>query len=212
MIITGLEKKDDSNIVIILDNGDRLVISYELLLKNGLRRNSEISESHFLFLKEENEKFTAKQQAYKILGRRLHSRNELKLKLLKKKFNKDILENILTELEKKDFLNDQKFALLFIEEKIRLKQWGRNKLKGELLKRGLDRKLIDTVLDDYLDENEGISNALIIGRKKMNILIKRGVAKEKIREKTYAYLISKGYSFDDARETITELLKEETTF
>ena len=77
MVIAKIQKKNDNNVIVLLDNDQKLFLSYEVLLKNGLRKGSEISESHFDFLVKENQKYFIKQKAYLLLGKRLHSVYEL---------------------------------------------------------------------------------------------------------------------------------------
>ena len=50
MKILRLLKKDENNVIVYLDNGEKLYLSKEVVLSNGLRKNQEISEDHFSFL------------------------------------------------------------------------------------------------------------------------------------------------------------------
>src|SRR5687768_9569765 len=44
------------------------------------------------------------------LGRRLHSRRELRAKLMRKEFGEAIIDDVLRELERLGYLNDEQFA------------------------------------------------------------------------------------------------------
>jgi hypothetical protein len=84
MVISRIEKKDNTNVIIYLDNDEKIYLAYEIVLKNGLRKGVEISESHYNFLIRENQKFFIRKKANDYLGKRIHSANELRRKLLLK--------------------------------------------------------------------------------------------------------------------------------
>jgi hypothetical protein len=69
MVIARVQKKNDNNVIVLLDNDQKLFLSYEVLLKNGLRKGSEVSESHFDYLVKENQKYFIKQKAFALLGK-----------------------------------------------------------------------------------------------------------------------------------------------
>ena len=161
MKIQRLLKKDENNVIVYLDNGEKLYLAKEVILMNGLRKNQEISEDHFSFLIRENKKFHIKQRAFRLLGRRLHSINELRIKLLQKDYEKEFVENILNELIEKKYLDDYKFALIFAEEKIRTKLWGKNKIKSELLKKRINSEIVEEVLKEKFPEGNLIEDAIV---------------------------------------------------
>src|ERR1035437_1486734 len=113
MVIAKIQKKNDNNVIVLLDNDQKLFLSYEVLLKNGLRKGSEISDSHFDFLVKENQKYFIKQKAYTLLGKRLHSVYELKTKLRQKKYNADLIQLTIDDLLGNHYLDDTKFSEIF---------------------------------------------------------------------------------------------------
>src|ERR1035437_914406 len=145
MVIDRIEKKDNTNVIIYLDNGEKIYLAYEVILKNGLRKGVEISESHFHLLITENQKYFIKKKAYNYLGKRIHSAYELRTKLLRKKYDSGLINEIIDELKIGKYVDDSKFAEIFTEEKIRLKSWGKTKLKSELAKRGITSDIISNV-------------------------------------------------------------------
>lgn len=206
-LITSIKKKGLNEVLIIFEDEQKITVSLETFLKSGLRKNDEISEDRFSFLFQENKIFNCKNDASKFLARRLHSKYELKLKLFRKKHAPEIIQEVLNYFEKKEILNDYLFAKLFIEDKIRIKKLGALKLKAELLKRGIEKTIIDNLVLELNNENQ-IDNALIIAKKKLNILKKRGMEKEKIKSKLYSFLISKGYDYETVKNIIYNKLND----
>lgn len=209
MKIERVAKKDAQNVIVYLDNDSKLFLSYEILLKHGLRKDKEISESHFSFLAEENQKYFIKQRALNYLSRRLHSKNELRQKLLQKKYSIELISLILNELEANGLIDDSKFAVQFSEEKIRTKLWGIRKLSAELQKKGIAREIIDTISQSFFPEEENEENAFKAGEKKLKSLSKRNLEFQKVKEKLFAFLLSKGYDYSTTRRVSEKLLNRE---
>jgi regulatory protein len=207
MIITRIEKKDNTNVIIYLDNGEKIYLAYEVILKNGLRKGVEISESHFHLLITENQKYFIKKKAYDYLGKRIHSAYELRTKLLRKKYDSDLINEIIDELKIGKYVDDSKFAEIFTEEKIKLKSWGKTKLKSELAKRGITLDIISNVLLEIFPlELEEFELAFQLAEKKFDSLKNRNLEKRKLIQKMYSFLLSKGYNFDISKKVVEKLL------
>lgn len=206
MKIDKIVKKDDENVIIYLDNGEKLFLSYEVFLKNRLRKDMEITEDGFSFLVRENQKYFIKKKAFNLLGRRLHSFKELKIKLLKNKYDPALIDDVLNYLKDKMILNDYDFGRQYVGEKVRNKNWGINKLKSELFKKGLSSEIIDNILnEEHLNYSD---NALILAEKKLKILMKRNFDNRQLSSKLYSFLSSRGYDYDTISEVLNRLLKD----
>lgn len=209
MKIDRLVKKDDTTVIVYLDNNEKLYLSYEVILKSGLRKNEEISEDRFSLLIEENKKYFINQRALNYLGRRVHSSREIKNKLLQKGYEKNLIEEVVSSLVEKQILNDSEFARIYIDEKLRLKKWGIRKLKSELIKKGISESIIREVIVDIPDENQ-FNSAIDIAKKKLKLLSARESDSQKIKQKLYSSLSSKGFSYDVISKVINKLLKGES--
>ena len=203
MVIARIQKKNDNNVVVLLDNDQKLFLSYEVLLKNGLRKGSEVSESHFDFLVKENQKYFIKQKAFALLGKRIHSVYELRTKLRQKKYDADLIQHTIDDLLNNSYLDDTKFAEVYSEEKLRLKLWGKTKLKSELIKKGISSAIINAVLEEkFPPADEELDNASQLLKKKYSQLKNRNMEHQKLVKRLYAFLISRGYSYDVSRQAI----------
>jgi regulatory protein len=209
MVIARIQKKNDNNVVVLLDNDQKLFLSYEVLLKNGLRKGSEVSESHFDFLVKENQKYFIKQKAFALLGKRIHSVYELRTKLRQKKYDADLIQLTIDDLLSSRCLDDMKFAEMYSEEKLRLKLWGKTKLKSELMKKGISSAIITTVLEEkFPPADEELDNASQLVKKKYSQLKNRNMEHQKLVKRLYAFLISRGYSYDVSRQAIEKLFNQ----
>jgi regulatory protein len=210
MKVLSISKKDDNNVVVHLDNGEKLFLSYEVLLKNGLKKNDEISEDRFSFLVGQNQLYFIKQRAARYLARRLHSVNELKIKLRQKGYENTLIDEVISDLRSKNYLNDYEFASQYADENIRNKSWGENKLKAELIKKGVPGSVISRVLEEKISSGEEETEAAIaLAVKKLKVLSSRSLEPRKLKEKLISFLLSKGYSYDAASRAVSNVLKND---
>ncbi len=96
------------------------------------------------------------------------------LKEVKKKLNtlnteKDLQLKIINYLVDSDYLNEERFTKFFIQGKLRIKKWGKIKLKYELKSRGIDSITIDKYIND-ISEHEYLSYFEEYSTNKINFL------------------------------------------
>ena len=207
MKITRVVKKDSRNVSICLDDGKVIFINYEVFLRSGLKKNDDISENQLDLLIKENQRFAVRQRAFRYLGRRLLSENELRLKLKQKKYDDIIINEIIEDLKEKNYLNDFEFANVFASENIRNKFWGKNKLKAELMKRGVSNEIISDVISEKFQDGNDLQNAVDLAEKKYKLLALRSLEQNKIKEKLISFLFSKGYEYEIIKEAVEKLIK-----
>jgi len=207
MKIEKIVKKSNRDIIIHLDNNEDIFLSREVLMKSGLRKNDELTESRISFLINENKKYYTKQAAFKFLGRRLHSINELKTKLKLKKYDPAIINSVMDELKISGYLNDEEFSSRYTDEKIKLKAWGRIKIESELRKKGIDNKIVSNILNERFGNGNEIETARELADKKAKILFDRGLDQTKVKEKLFSFLYSRGYDYETSKEAIESVMK-----
>jgi len=208
MIIEKIAKKDRRNVVINFDNGTELIINYEIFLKSGLKKGFGITSDRFSFLIEENKKHYVKTSAINLLAKRIQSEKELRLKLLRKKYEKEMVNEVIEELKQKGLIDDYKFALIYSEEKIRTKLWGQQKIKGELIHKGISNEIISKIIEEKFPPENKFENAFQLASKKIKSLSHRKLDKRKLAERIYLFLSSKGYDYSTSREVVEKVLEE----
>ena len=78
---------------------------------------------------------------------------EVKNKLYSFKVSSQLVENIVEYLIDNDYLNEERYTKMFIQGKLRIKKWGRIKLKYELRSKGIDIKIIDNMISQIKEED-----------------------------------------------------------
>ncbi len=208
MNITRIVKKGKNDVAIYFDNDSMLFLAVEVFLKSGLKKGDEIPEDRFSFLIEQNKFFHIKQRAFRLLGSRLHASIELRRKLWNKDYEQKLIDEVIEDLQKKGYLDDQEFIRAFVAEKSNAKNWSNKKIKAELFKKGIASKLIDEMLSEQPTESD-LENAMKLGNKKYEVLKKRNLEPKELRNKMSTYLFSKGFDYELIKEVCDKLLKTE---
>jgi len=208
MVNTRIVQKGKNDVTIYFDNDSILFLAVEVFLKSGLKKGDDISEDRFSFLIEQNKLFHIKQRAFRLLGRRHHATSELKRKLWNKDYEQKLIDEVIEDLQKKGYLDDKEFIRVFVAEKSKSKNWSTKKIKNELLKRGIDLKLIDKMLSRQTIESD-FENAMKLAKKKYEVLLKRNLEQKDLSNKLSTYLFSKGFEYDLIKEVCRKLLNDE---
>ena len=206
MLIVRILKKGNNDVTIQFDDDNFLILAVEVFLKSGLKKGDEISEDRFSLLIEQNKLFHIKQRAFRLLGRRMHSASELRRKLWNKDYEQKLIDEVIDDLKTNSYLDDEGFIREFVAEKTKSKSWSTKKVKAELLKRGIDNKLIDEMLKGKQGDSE-IENATKLAKKKYDQLIKKKLEPKELRNKLSVFLFSKGFDYDLIKEVIDKLIK-----
>lgn len=209
MKIDRVSRKDEKNVSVYFDNGERLILSEDTFYNSGLRKGDEISEDRFSFFIEQNILYHIKQKALSFLARRFHSERELFIKLKSKSYEERLIKIVLNELREKSFINDQVFANHFIEEKLKKKRWGKNKIKAALFSKGVSASIIDEGLksfDSEIDQNEA---ALGLAQKKFEKLKLRESDDRKLKQKLISFLLSRGFDYEVSSEVVNKIIKSD---
>ena len=207
MRVLKVVKKGKNDVTIQLDDDKYLILKLEVFLKSGLKKGDEISEDRFSFLIEQNKLFYIKQKAFRLLGRRQHSSSELRRKLWNKDYEQKLIDEVIEDLSKNGYIDDTEFIRVFMAEKSKTKNWSRKRIKSELIKRGLDSKLIDKILSEQYSESD-FDNASTVAKKKVEVLTKRNLEKKDLRTKLSTYLFSKGFDYELIKDVVNQILKE----
>jgi len=211
MKIEKIFKKNDRNVIVQLENGEKLFLVKEVVLKNGLRKGDVISDDLSSSLIKENQLFFIRQRAYSYLGRRPHSKFELTTKLKTKKYETDLINSVLDELENKNYLNDYEFASAFARDKRSFKHFGSYRIKNELIKRRVNKEIIEKVISEIFPDGNDLEEAVYHINKKIknkSVDLQNDV---NARNKLITFIISKGFDYQTAKSAIKKVLENNET-
>lgn len=138
-----------------------------------------------------NEKIYDK--AIKLLSLRLHTTGELYRKLKARGFKEEEIRPVLRKLEELKFLDDERFAQIFVDNLKRYKDFGYYGIKAKLLLRQIPSDLAEEALREFftLEEEEAVAKRLVAKLKRqgrtdwdklVRSLTSRGFRNEVIRK------------------------------
>ncbi len=114
----------------------------------------------------------------------------------------ELIDASIQTLEDQGYLNDVRFAQLFVADKRELERWGSERIRTRLLARGIDRELVETALrEDQSDDGE--SSEL---ERALNLLRRRFPSPpqdRRERDRALGVLIRKGYDGELALDALS---------
>lgn len=202
MIISNIsfEKK---KFLVSFDNGEEIKISEDTLVNFGLYKGQEVEEEFVKNLKFEDEKSEALLLSYKFLQRN-KTKQQLVDYLYKNKIQRDTIDLVLPILEEKKYLNDEDYARRYLSDALNIKKYGKIKTRYMLISKGIDKKLIEKVMEDYDYELEYM-NALELIEKR----ISKDETDPKIINSAKNYLQGRGFEFEIINFTLDDYLSGE---
>ena len=207
MKIDRVSRKDEKNVSVYFDNGERLILSEDTFYSSGLRKGDEISEDRFSFFIEQNILYHIKQRALSFLARRFHSERELLIKLKTKAYEERLIKIVLNDLREKSIIDDQVFANHFIEEKLKKKRWGKNKIRAGLFSKGVSSSIIDDVLQSFNSEEDQNEVAFSLAKKKFENLKLRETDSKKLKQKIISFLLSRGFDYEVSSGAVNKIIE-----
>ncbi len=104
---------------------------------------------------EEEQLHKALDLAYAYVNPRDRTVSEVRQRLQRRGVSEELSERAVQVLAEQGFLDDSRFARLFVADKRTLEQWGGERIRRGLLSRGLDRHLVDAALAGEPDPDAG---------------------------------------------------------
>jgi regulatory protein len=129
-----------------------------------------------------------KLQRYCVYQDRCHKDVTDKMKLMKIPYS--LFDNVLVELIKDDFLNEERFSMAFVRGKFKIKKWGRRRLASELKQRNISKFLIQKALGQISETDYKATFEALVHKKAESIT---GGSIAKKRKKLADYLLYRGW-------------------
>lgn len=206
-IITKIEvqKRNKSRVNIYVNEDFLFACSAEIIYSYGLKSGEKIDIGKIKNIIEEDNYIKCKNDALHSIERAYKTQKQIVEKLLAKGYEKSTIDKVILFLKEYNFLDDSKFAEMYVKEK--LASQGRNKIKYSLIQKGLDESIIKEKLQN-IDKEKEESSLEKLGMSKYEQLIKREEDTRKIYKKLGDYLMRRGYPWEDVKSFLNRVLKE----
>lgn len=149
--------------------------------KYGLKKGMDIVDLYDEIVYE-----SAVEKGIFLLSLKDRTKKEIRLKLKEKYKNYKMVEKAVNKLEELGYVNDFNFTVNFIK----IKKYGKNRLKFDLKLKGVDENTINEAYE-YIFENE--RDFIDIDEEKLEKSIMKNIKKERI--KLIQYLMRQGFNY-----------------
>lgn len=189
--ITAIKPKGKGRYCVFLDGRAAFSVSDESILKFDLCVGSVLdsaAQSKLIALKQEEQALAC---ALRMLSSRPRSKGEVEQKLRSKGFSSAIRENVLEKLIDLGYLNDVSFAESWINYRIQEDNMGKQRIRQELLAKGIAKEIIDSYLRHISFEDE-MKKAMTVAEKRLPRY--KNVSPDARRRRLVHFLMYRGFS------------------
>lgn len=182
---------------VYIDGKYSFALSEAGLIDLKLQVGQELSAKALHGLKDQATYDKARSQALDQLSRRPRSQWELQQYLQRRQYDEEVIDQTITYLSERGYLNDVEFAQRWVENRRLLKPTSRRRLRQELQQKRVSAANINLALaSDETDEQQVLKSL---------IEKKRQQAKYQDDLKLMQFLARQGFSYGDIRTVLDEL-------
>lgn len=199
MIITAVEQRKKSMTALFIDGEYAVSIDTVTFASSGKKIGSEITDEELYDLIENSKFNRAKEKALYLIEYRSRTKRELLDKLVHE-FGENASMLAVERLEQLGLVNDEAYAREYAENLLFKKKFSRERASFEMTKKGIDKYLIEDILDEFSpDPVEQI-------RQLLETKFSRNLSDEKGRTRTINSLRTMGYKWSDIQDAMNEFV------
>ncbi|MBP7999884.1 MAG: RecX family transcriptional regulator [Chloroflexi bacterium] len=197
-ITAQVKNKDRVNI--FLD--EQYAFSLSLAAATGLKTGDNLTEEQIALRQSQDLLVKAKEQVIRLISQRPRSIGEVQRYLHGKGYDNTQIEQVITQLQALDLLNDSSFSEYWIDQRLTFKPRSQMALRYELQQKGVSRDVIDSLLNE-VDE---VAAARDAAQRKLGTY--RHLPQEQFRAKLGGYLQRRGFQYQTIRQVVDDLWRE----
>lgn len=192
--------KDKTRCNLEIDGKFYCGMKLETVLKNGLKVGMNIECDTLAHMQLESEKLTALDKALKHISVTMKTEKEIRDFLKQKGYLDGVSDYVLEKMKDYGYVNDETYAASYAESASKRK--GKRLIRLELIQKGVDGQIIDSMLSSLDDETESAKRCL-------EKYLRGKTFDEATLKKAYRNLLSKGFDYDTAKQAVESLKNED---
>jgi regulatory protein len=204
--VTSIEsqKHATTRYSIFLDGDFAFGIGRDLLLESGIAKGEFLDQERLDAILARDAVDRAVSAAMRALDQRMQTGRELRTRLMRKGFEPDTIDAALEKLTAYGYLNDERFAELWIENRLAHRPRGKRMLEQELRQKGIDREIVqETVGGMEIDDRAA---ALDVANKRLKSV--QGLPPDEQKKKLTGILARRGFDYGTIKATLETVLAE----
>lgn len=201
-VITAIQpqKRSADRVNIHLDG--QFAFGLSLAVAANLRVGQELSETDIARIQAHETIEKARLSAVRFISYRPRSVLEVRHNLRRKAYEAEVIDAVVDRLLAADLLDDEAFARYWVEQRETFKPRSRLALRQELAAKGIDRRIVDSLLDE-VDEPEAAYRAAQRRAERW-----ANLPPDQFRLKLGRFLQGRGFAYGVIRE-VTDRLQAE---
>ena len=199
-IVTKVEvqKRHKERVNVYIDDEFCCGLNAEIATKNGVKKGADFTHNDLIAIMVESDKMTALQKACDYIAKMPKTEKNIRDYLAKKGYEELVINSVIDKMKEYNYIDDVAYAKEYLQS---VKDMGVNKIRYNLLKRGIKKNVVDTILCDYDDSRD----------------VMLDIAKKFMKDKEYSMenfaklsrrLASKGFEYDKI-SSIIRVLRED---
>lgn len=194
MRIELIEKaRRGSKFRVAFDGGVELLLSKEVIIDFGLRRNDEVSEKLYSEITDAQSYRDAYFAAGRLLDYRMRTCSELTQRLQKKGYPQVVVEKVIDKMSELGIIDDSRFADAFVATKISSRPVGKRELERRLREKGVPKEDAQNAVRQVSDEETQVRLASQAAETKLRSLARFDPKKR--RDKLVSFLARRGFDW-----------------
>lgn len=203
--LTAQEKNAD-RVSVYLDGAFAFGVHQDLVLEYGLHRGRVLDVDEQQAIADADARLGARSTALAYLSYRARSRREVAGKLAERGTPGAVAEETLAWLEERGYLDDAAYAEQYAQSRSRAHGYGPERVRMELLRRGVDRETAEAAVRGAFEAEETLETARTHAHKRWPALLREPDARKR-RRKLFDFLVRRGFSFDVAGRVVAEVVE-----
>lgn len=163
----------------------------------GLKAGDEITREKYDYIADNVLYTSAYKKADRYIGFKMRTEKEVRRKLREEDFSDEIIERVIASMLKYKYIDDESYALMYARDCARLKKWGSERIKAELMKKGVELTVVERALENAeIEDTEEVISQLLEKR------IKCTPIDIKEKQKHFNYLLRRGFKSEDIKKAL----------
>ena len=191
---------------VLIDN-NKYIIYEDIIIKNNLLVKKEIDRKELDILLKDNSFYEAYYKAITYINKKLRTKKEIVNYLKKYEFDNKVISDVIKKLEEDKYLNDDIYLKAYIHDQMVLKMIGPNKIKDDLIKKGINEEIVSKNLNVYTKDieleklNKIIPKLINTNKNKSSYYLKNKILNDMLNKgftKEYIMDVIEQENFDDS--------------
>jgi len=189
---------------IYLDGRFAFSVKLNVVAKFRLREGMELSSAELGAIEQGEIRQECLDRAMKYLSGRLHSREELRKKLVRQEYSQQLIDEVLDELRRLGYVDDSRFAKTKALSAAQHKHHGPRRAMMELMRAGVKKDVAEVAVGEVYESNDNVAEARKLAQKQAARL--RKLDPQVARRRLAGMLARRGFDYDAIKPVMEEVL------